>query len=494
MPRKVYLKAEIHNSNNASSNAKKINANSTRRTRTQIVLLSGLVFLFGVSILSSFNGVAIYKQRYHALFQDLNEGVEQVQWEGNMNSTTNSSGSSHDDGERRTGPFSTTTTSTSSTSQSQSQSQSQSLAIFFNIYIPDEATVNHAKHIVEEQLHQIRDSFVGSRPNTAIYITTVGYPAWNRTTLHPFCNRHAGPRLSCIHQRHLEEGWELDGALQSLHDYCLQKEAQPKTTNDTHTSKHHRVIYIHNKGSFHAHQQQTNWRRALMKAVTSKECVQPPHDVNNGTRCNMCGLGFHAPPIQFANVYTGNFFTADCDYVAKLHTPTDFAMKMQWVRWRADDLAIKGRFVYQAANVGHFSFGIGRYAGEHWIASHPDLSPCDMSQSSDWWHWHTERPHERLEWSMAPRYHVNISQLNANRDERLRDYFLLAGIMYRYLLIYDALPPMDSWVWKYFPDGAQWKNYVQLYGKKVVEVVTGPTFPRNNTNVSTATTVQLRAS
>lgn len=47
--------------------------------------------------------------------------------------------------------------------------------------------------------------------------------------------------------------------------------------------------------------------------------------------------------------------------------------------------------------------GSGRFAAEHWVANHPRLVPCDMSQTSDTWRLALDRP---LNWSLAPRYSV----------------------------------------------------------------------------------------
>jgi hypothetical protein len=34
----------------------------------------------------------------------------------------------------------------------------------------------------------------------------------------------------------------------------------------------------------------------------------------------------------------------------------------------------------------------------------------------------------------------------------------LAGFLLKWDYIYKAIPPSDSWIWRWFPDGEQWKK------------------------------------
>jgi hypothetical protein len=45
----------------------------------------------------------------------------------------------------------------------------------------------------------------------------------------------------------------------------------------------------------------------------------------------------------------------------------------------------------------------------------------------------------------------------------MHEYFLLAGKLLRWKLLYDEYPPYDSWVWKVDPDGADWLRRVQRH-------------------------------
>lgn len=51
------------------------------------------------------------------------------------------------------------------------------------------------------------------------------------------------------------------------------------------------------------------------------------------------------------------------------------------------------------------------------------------------------------------------------------EYFALPGKIHRWLELYAQLPDQNSWVWKYFPEGEDWKNRVNEYGLTVLEQV-----------------------
>ena len=120
--------------------------------------------------------------------------------------------------------------------------------------------------------------------------------------------------------------------------------------------------------------------------------------------------------------------------------------------------------------------GKRRYESEHWIGSHPDLRPCDVSAvpNKDYWLEKDRNYAREFKWDMAPRHSITADWLwwsYTSQNEtltdpvaRLRDYFLLRGMLYRSLAFYHAVPAPQSWVWKWFPDADLWRMAVDTYG------------------------------
>jgi hypothetical protein len=49
-------------------------------------------------------------------------------------------------------------------------------------------------------------------------------------------------------------------------------------------------------------------------------------------------------------------------------------------------------------------YGLDRFAAEHWIGSHPQLVPCDLSDTAGIHYWYTkDRNQTELNFAMAPR-------------------------------------------------------------------------------------------
>jgi hypothetical protein len=262
--------------------------------------------------------------------------------------------------------------------------------------------------------------------------------------------------FACVHMKHYDEGFE-DLTLTKLHNYCHE-----------HTEAS--VIYLHSKGSFHNRPNNTNnhWRRHMTMAVTSPACI---HGIHN-TTCNVCGLYFFP---MWNMMFAGNFFTTKCSYVQKLLPPTNYSKVMTAIvgdLLNASSRLSSLNLQYNLYNMKWDGFmGADRYAAELWSVSHPDVVPCDMSAVNDFLHW--QRGHDsvdnELKWSLAPRYSLWDGQwlfmeydkreiLARDRKSRMHEYVLLAGKLYTWLTIYHELPPDDSWVWEWYPDGSDWKR------------------------------------
>lgn len=82
-----------------------------------------------------------------------------------------------------------------------------------------------------------------------------------------------------------------------------------------------------------------------------------------------------------------------------------------------------------------------------------------------------ERTPEEFVWSMAPRGERDARKKNETDLNDHSDHLdpTLGRSLFMWFHLYGEAPPLSSWVWEYFPDGARWKVGVQRYGKDVVD-------------------------
>ncbi|CAB9517169.1 expressed unknown protein [Seminavis robusta] len=379
-----------------------------------------------------------------------------------------------------------TTTTTLSNQQQQQEpvfdytlpASSDATVVFYHIYFPptDEGRLNSLR-IIAEQLQQLANSTTS--PNFVLYYNTIGEqtPALEDTHIQQLCLRS---KLTCHAMQHFSEGME-DKTLQPLHDFC-SLQTEPETD--------YSVVYLHNKGSFNAKPLNEVWRYQMTQAVVSPECQQ--HTTNVPGQCNLCGLYFSAERGLFM---AGNMWRSKCSYVRNLLPPRDFQDAMHAITAQALMERLRFRFVMTLQELRAGVFGIDRYATEFWIASHPFVRPCDFSKAiapptsydmtEIFLRWlRVQEPHNgtlESEWfaKTAPHHPLPIFNgqgLDVARfpDVRLREYFLLAGNLFRWYGLYGQAPPVapTSWVYEWFPDGAKWKAAVQEHDKDSVEFMT----------------------
>jgi hypothetical protein len=325
-----------------------------------------------------------------------------------------------------------------------------------------------ALRIVQEQMHQIGQSYATSFDQPVrLYYNTIGMPGI-LTAADMQSNLCIPNHIDCVHLQHYQQAFE-EFTLQRLHDYCHavphDDDSNKEDSSDpqNHQNKQpHRVVYLHNKGSYHDWQngENTRWRRHLTAAVTTRECLEPID-----RSCSVCGLVFYG---AWALLFPGNVWTADCAYVRRLPSPPTFFAAMDDVfTQRQNKMRENPRFAMAFPDVdGIDSHGAGRYAQEHWIGSHPSLNPCDLTADplDDWRH--QERSPSEFSWSMFPR----PAQLN----DPSTDYDqppLIAGNLFKWFTLYHRAPADDSWVWKWFPYGERYRKAVKLYGNRTFDVM-----------------------
>jgi hypothetical protein len=345
--------------------------------------------------------------------------------------------------------------------------------IFLNAYFPSlskeetESTtspIQPAMMIVTEQIQQIGNNYAGTQ-NVTVHVTTVGVNGLNSSLLDDICYNTTNGRVKCVLSPHIEEGGELD-TLSELYSFCQKAEDSS------------RAVYMHNKGSFNPGRGNDRWRRAMTDAVTDERCLKPPNET-----CNLCGLQFAAPPKMFTLLMPGNFFAASCKYIRGLLPPKSFGKELN----KLSKTKMMRKFQYSIFKRKLWVVGTGRYAAEHWIASHPSVMPCDLSVQEDYWYWQNHgHSKDEFQWSMWPRPGANRSEqtklpaaLDGNPDLRLREYGLLASQLYRWINLYNSTPSESSWIWSNFPDGLFWKDALRKHGDGVANVVTDSNFDRN---------------
>jgi hypothetical protein len=207
---------------------------------------------------------------------------------------------------------------------SSSLSTSDTSAIFFNAFFAPE-NEEHGLRIVREQLDQIASSYITSLKDrqVTVYFNTIGSPILNATLLNQLCGTR---NMTCQLLNHYQSAFE-EVTLQSLYDFCQDQDDESL-----------RVVYLHNKGSFHSRVGNERWRRHLTAAAMNEHCLNPPNDT-----CNICGLQFW--PVGGVPFFPGNMWTAKCSYVQKLLPPSGFETQMESVLKKAIDLQNEGRIV-----------------------------------------------------------------------------------------------------------------------------------------------------
>lgn len=324
----------------------------------------------------------------------------------------------------------------------------ESIPFFYNIYAPTSNDTN-VMAIIEEQLEILKSA----NQSVSVYYNTIGAEPVDTARVDRLC--HSIGLTKCRHLQHYRSAFE-EVTLQALHDYCQYHDGL--------------VGYIHTKGTYHAVSwnglTQDTWRRHLTMATVHNDCLSLPD------QCHVCGLQAIISP--FTHI-PGNFFTADCGYVRRLLPLKVFRARlesalMERQDWVEQDYFVSTRFEYAVSTLGY-----GRYANEHWILSRPEVQPCVLSDGSTV-RWqkeggNTSTWHRQLV-PLQPRLDPGRA-LTRNRTQRLREYSLLPGFLFQWIRIYERVPPANSWVWQWFPDGDAWRAALDQYGFEAVEYLTG---------------------
>jgi hypothetical protein len=157
-----------------------------------------------------------------------------------------------------------------------------------------------------------------------------------------------------------------------------------------------------------------------------------------------------------------NFFTAECSYVRKLIPPNRFNERLYdlFELRRKKDKENPYYAIISPNKSDLVEFGLGRYAPETWIASHPSMEPCDLTGD------------ELRNWTRGARDPADFSLAAFPRPPMfLNTHYMLAGNLFKWLTLYGEAPNDDSWTWRSFPDGKKWQRAVKIYGNRTVDVL-----------------------
>jgi hypothetical protein len=292
------------------------------------------------------------------------------------------------------------------------------------------------------------ESALAARENVVVRIITIGAQLDYRAIVADAC---VESNLVCIHERHYEQGFEML-TQQHLLEYCQIPENEP-----------HIVGYIHNKGSFHPAEDQDMRRRVHTAVALSEPCINMLESTNN--LCNVCARSFIPAWGPFM---WGNFWSARCDYVKNLLSPSLLQEKNTLAFEQRPQQMTTDLFVDKV-----IKFALpteSRFAAELFVGSHPALVPCSLDREQRVWSVDPPNRFRDLVVYMLNAIPIGNKTYEQYMDEiesdghALTDYYLLPGMLWRYHVLYNEMPPASSWIWRYYPDGENWKLAVAQMG------------------------------
>mmetsp|Transcript_44937 Transcript_44937/g.94287 ORF Transcript_44937/g.94287 Transcript_44937/m.94287 type:complete len:944 (+) Transcript_44937:218-3049(+) len=247
------------------------------------------------------------------------------------------------------------------------------------------------------------------------------------------------------------------------------------------------VIHITNRLQEYAHLKMDQFTLKIQEvtaAVTSKMCrLASSSSEESSSSCNVCGTEFY--PLPFFH-FTGNMFSASCDYVKDLMPPSMFERTMNDIAGDALLLQLEEVFTTKLIRFDTRILGSHQHSVEHWIGAHPNLKPCDVAPIGGETQSDETLSNQMKLYSMAiaprrgsaPAAYLtdgqDVSELKRRliRSLALREYYYLGGNVFRWDRLYGKVPNDDSWVWSWFPDGQLWEAAARTSGEKAVNELT----------------------
>lgn len=332
-------------------------------------------------------------------------------------------------------------------------------AIFFHTFSGNNTTLT--LDIITSQLR-----IVNSQPlldDVTIYYSRIGDLNWE-WPMSECKGWRKSPSRECIQASAQEKGDE-SVTLQHLYEYCVQYPS-------------HHILYMHSKGSYTSTVSNDRLRTVALKGITSIACLKyanEPNDAQHGRQCNSCSSQLFSHPLH----YTGNMWVSDCDYVSTLIPPKHFqtAKEMLHSKMMNRTKALPGNKFYETKfdDGTNYQFhkrqywqlessqwyaytGLGRWANEHWLASHPDFRPCETFSILD------GNPPLPYDMSGVPLNVIHNLTARLRRApsgvctddklnyRRMNPWLKRDGRLQQYKALYSKVPDKNSWFYTYWKD------------------------------------------
>jgi len=346
-----------------------------------------------------------------------------------------------------------------------------STVVFYQISIPPgnkEKALNAVKSQFDilsiGQYDNVINSFDQKR-KIFLYYTIAGGSTKEIDLVKNLCKKHSDTITVCRQLGAYNTDFVSGETLRHLHTFCIAKPS-------------FNVIYIANQlegfdtGDSEKIYNATNIQ-ATTSAVMGKMC-RPSEDT-----CNVCGTEFY--PLPFSH-FTSNMFSASCSYVKDLMPPPVFEKEMYNIAGDAYLAHLRKQFTSELFKFNPQIVGLHQHSIEHWIGGHPDLKPCDVAPMMNAHRFDGTilDQMKRYSWSLAPRrdsappgYLTGDTESNfrSNREVAFREYYYLAGNIFRWHNLYNKIPASNSWVWQWFPDGQLWETAAKSSGADAVNVI-----------------------
>ena len=338
---------------------------------------------------------------------------------------------------------------------------------FITFFVPSGVPyrrIQRVKKIVREQLRE----HSSTSPNSTIYYTLIGEKDGGliQQTLDSYCGNVTATNTttttttnttttttssssstpSCRQIAKLDKGEEVD-TLQALWEFCNTSNGNDNNNHNNNNDDDDTLVsYIHDKGSFHYTKSNEMARLIGTRSalLCREEMVQSP------ATCNICTGIFNLFPQYHAG---SNMWTAKCSYIKQLMQPNKYGRSLQnmYDNSLSNTLIVNGteykclRKKDQAPN----ALGLGRYAMERWVLSHPNVQPCDISPKNikevkySPRNWKPRLPLSRVPRG-GPKFH--------GMQYRKTSYERVEGRLFEWHYLYGKVPKNDSWVWKFYKD------------------------------------------
>eukprot|EP00438_Fugacium_kawagutii_P003299 Skav217946 [mRNA] locus=scaffold2100:113282:114217:+ [translate_table: standard] len=299
--------------------------------------------------------------------------------------------------------------------------------IFYNLYTASSEDIPRVSALVREQLSSLDPTQHQLQITSIAAVTDI-----SQLGLNPEVSKSAT-------FRHVESGRE-DVTLHEVWSYC-------QTANPSQV-----VAYLHSKGSFHPDiPGQDQIRDYNTAGALAPECLSMPET------CNVCSARFS--PIPHPHT-PGNMWAARCGYVSKLLDPTAFPLEM--VRYYRHPARFEG---LQCPTSRKSCVGVGRFALEHWVHSHPDVQPCDLDSSSAYrWRFPGTDPemkamtdfvsNPKVQQVLQPAPRFDLATYERQDGGCSKCGFNMTQRVDEYKFLHQQEPPATWWGWKFMKSGA----------------------------------------